>query len=150
MRYAVGKGCFIVVAAGNEFEVNDPTFGLNPTSTLAEIASRIPGVISVGAVDRAKARAYYSSTGPYVEIAAPGGSERGFGRDGFVWQQTFDFTYTDTFDLPPAQFVAPRFDEVAEPKAFMARNALILRNTTIGNFFDLCSISLPLPRRTSH
>jgi serine protease len=110
MRYAVGKGCFIAVAAGNEFEVNDPTFGLNPTSTIAEIASRIPGAVSVAAVDRSKAHAYYSSTGSYVEIAAPGGSERGFGRDGFVWQQTFDFTFTDTFDLPPAQFVAPRFD----------------------------------------
>ncbi len=66
--------------------------------------------MSVAAVDRAQARAYYSSTGSYIEIAAPGGSERGFGRDGFVWQQTFDFTYTDTFDLPPAQYVAPRFD----------------------------------------
>ena len=28
----------------------------------------------------------------------------------------------------------------------MARNAMLLRNTTIGNFFDLCAISLPLPR----
>ena len=47
MRYAVGKGCFIAVAAGNEFEVNDPPFGLNPTSVIAEIASRIPGAVSV-------------------------------------------------------------------------------------------------------
>jgi aspartyl-tRNA(Asn)/glutamyl-tRNA(Gln) amidotransferase subunit A len=37
-------------------------------------------------------------------------------------------------------------DEVSEPKAFMARNALLLRNTTIANFFDLTAISLPLPR----
>ena len=51
--------------------------------------------------------------GRYVEIAAPGGSERGFGRDGFVWQQTFDFTFTDTFNLPPAQYHAPRFDMLA-------------------------------------
>src|SRR6185503_14936269 len=33
-----------------------------------------------------------------------------------------------------------------EPKAFMARNALLLRNTTIGNLFDLCAVSLPIPR----
>jgi serine protease len=110
MRYAVGKGCFISVAAGNEFEVNDPSFGLNPTSVIAEIASRIPGAVSVAAVDRAKAHAYYSSSGSYVEIAAPGGSERGFGSNGFIRQQTFDFTFTDTFDLPPAQYHAPRFD----------------------------------------
>ena len=31
-------------------------------------------------------------------------------------------------------------------EGFMARNALLLRNTTIGNFFDLCAVSLPMPR----
>jgi subtilisin family serine protease len=87
-----------------------PPFGTNPTSVLAEIASRIPGVVSVAAVDRAKAHAYYSSSGSYIELAAPGGSERGFGSDGFVRQQTFDFRFTDTFLLPPSQYRAPRFD----------------------------------------
>jgi aspartyl-tRNA(Asn)/glutamyl-tRNA(Gln) amidotransferase subunit A len=48
--------------------------------------------------------------------------------------------------MPTTPTVAPRFDEVAEPKAFMARNALLLRNTTIGNFFDLCAVSVPMPR----
>jgi serine protease len=110
MRYAVGKGCFIVVAGGNEFEDTVPPFGTNPTSVIAEIASRIAGAVSVAAVDRAKAHAYYSSSGSYIELSAPGGSERGFGSDGFVRQQTFNFNFTDTFLLPPAQFVAPRFD----------------------------------------
>src|SRR4051812_21647214 len=110
MRYAVGKGCFITVAGGNEFEDTVPPFGKNPTSVLAEIASRIPGAVSVAAVDRSRAHAYYSSTGTYVELAAPGGSERGFGSNGFIRQQTFDFNFTDTFLLPPSQFRAPRFD----------------------------------------
>ena len=110
MRYAVGQGCFITVAGGNEFEDTVPPYGQNPTSVLAEIASRIPGAVSVAAVDRSKAHAYYSSTGSYIELSAPGGSERGFGSSGFVRQQTFDFTFTDTFLLPPSQFVAPRFD----------------------------------------
>jgi serine protease len=110
MRYAVGKGCFIAVAGGNEFEDTVAPYGTNPTSVIAEIASRIPGAVSVAAVDRAKAHAYYSSSGSYIELSAPGGSERGFGSSGFVRQQTFDFTFTDTFLLPPAQFVAPRFD----------------------------------------
>jgi serine protease len=110
MRYAVGKGCFIVVAAGNEFEDVVPPYGKNPTSVLAEIASRIPGAVSVAAVDRAKDHAYYSSTGSYIEISAPGGSERGFGDNGYVRQQTFDYNFTDTFLLPPAQLRAPRFD----------------------------------------
>jgi serine protease len=110
LRYAVGKGCFVTIAGGNEFEDTVPPFGTNPTSILAEIASRIPGVVSVAAVDRAKAHAYYSSSGSYIELSAPGGSERGFGSDGFVRQQTFDFNFTDTFLLPPSQYHAPRFD----------------------------------------
>ena len=27
-----------------------------------------------------------------------------------MYQQTYDFNFTDTFDLPPAQYHAPRFD----------------------------------------
>jgi serine protease len=130
IRYAVSKGCFVVISAGNEAEVNDPDFGLNPTSVVAEIASRVPGAVSVAAVDRRAVgqtgtrrctgeatlpdcHAYYSSFGPYVELSAPGGSERGFGRDGFVWQQTFDYTFTDTFLLDPSQYGPPRFDVLA-------------------------------------
>ncbi|HWK94433.1 MAG TPA: amidase [Pseudolabrys sp.] len=52
----------------------------------------------------------------------------------------------DVLVLPATAIVAPRFDEIVEPKAFMQRNAMLLRNTTIGNFFDLCGVSLPLPR----
>ncbi len=54
----------------------------------------------------------------------------------------------DVLAMPTTPTVAPRLDEVREPKAFMARNALLLRNTTIANFFDLCAISLPLPRES--
>jgi serine protease len=110
MRYAVGKGCFITVAGGNEFEDTVPPYGKNPTSVIAEIASRISGVVSVAAVDRSKARAYYSSTGGYIELAAPGGSDRGFANSGSVRQQTFDFNFTDTFLRDPAHYEAPRFD----------------------------------------
>src|SRR5437868_4349842 len=116
VRYAVGKGVFVVVAGGNEFEDVDPDFGANPTSVLAEIASRIGGAVSVAAVDPQKNRAFYSTTGSYIELAAPGGSSRGFGRGGFIFQQTFDFTFTDTFDptvVPPSQYRAPRFDVLA-------------------------------------
>lgn len=52
----------------------------------------------------------------------------------------------DVLVLPSTAIVAPRFDEIVEPKAFMQRNAMLLRNTTIGNFFDLTGVSLPLPR----
>jgi aspartyl-tRNA(Asn)/glutamyl-tRNA(Gln) amidotransferase subunit A len=52
----------------------------------------------------------------------------------------------DALAMPTTATVAPRIDEVSEPKAFMSRNALLLRNTTIANFFDLCAVSLPIPR----
>jgi aspartyl-tRNA(Asn)/glutamyl-tRNA(Gln) amidotransferase subunit A len=52
----------------------------------------------------------------------------------------------DVLAMPTTPIVAPRIDELATPKEFMARNALLLRNTTIANFFDLCAITLPLPR----
>ena len=103
MNYAVGKGVFIAVAAGNEFTTG------NPTQTPAEIASRIKGAVSVAAVGLFKEHAPYSSSGSWVELAAPGGIG-GSQDSGYVWQQTFDFHVTDTFDLPPAQYTAPRFD----------------------------------------
>jgi serine protease len=104
IKYAVGKGVFVAIAVGNEFEDG------NPVEQPAEIASRVQGAVSVAAVDPLKHRSYFSNTGSWVELSAPGGSNRGFGDNGFVWQQTFDFTYTDTFNLPPALFTAPRFD----------------------------------------
>ncbi len=122
VRYAVSKGAFLSISAGNAFEDG------NPREIFAEIASRVSGAVSVAAVDRhaetgdhhckgssnsPDCHAYYSSSGPWVELSAPGGSERGFGnggRDGLIWQQTFNFTFTDTYLLPPSQYHAPRFD----------------------------------------
>ena len=52
----------------------------------------------------------------------------------------------DALVMPTTPIVAPRIDEVGTPRDFMARNAMLLRNTTIVNFFDLCAVSLPLPR----
>jgi aspartyl-tRNA(Asn)/glutamyl-tRNA(Gln) amidotransferase subunit A len=52
----------------------------------------------------------------------------------------------DALVMPSTPIVAPRIDEAATPKDFMARNAMALRNTAIANFFDLTAISLPLPR----
>jgi serine protease len=104
ITYAVSKGAFLAIAAGNSFEDG------NPVEIVAEIASRVPGAVSVAAVDRQHNRAYYSTTGAYVELAAPGGSSRGFGAAGTVYQQTYDLAFVDTYELPPAQYRAPRFD----------------------------------------
>jgi serine protease len=107
IRYAVGKGAFLVLSGGNEFEDG------NPTEVLAEIANRVRGAVSVAAVDRNHDRAFYSSTGNYIELAAPGGSFRGFPNEGGILQQTLDLGFVETFTSPPSRFVAPRFDIVA-------------------------------------
>ena len=51
---------------------------------------------------------------------------------------------TDALVMPTTAIVAPTIAEVADPKVFAAPNFMLLRNTAIGNFFDLCAISLPL------
>ncbi len=52
----------------------------------------------------------------------------------------------DALVMPTTPIVAPRIDEVATPREFMAKNAMALRNTTIANFFDLTAVTIPLPR----
>jgi aspartyl-tRNA(Asn)/glutamyl-tRNA(Gln) amidotransferase subunit A len=52
----------------------------------------------------------------------------------------------DALILPTTPIVAPRIAEVATPEAFAAKNMILLRNTSLVNFFDLCAISLPLRR----
>ena len=107
IKYAVGKGAFVAIAGGNEFEDG------NPTEVIAEIANRIQGAVSVAALDRNHNRAFYSSTGNYIELAAPGGSFRGFDSDGGILQQTLDLDLVETYTMSPARFTAPRFDAVA-------------------------------------
>jgi aspartyl-tRNA(Asn)/glutamyl-tRNA(Gln) amidotransferase subunit A len=47
--------------------------------------------------------------------------------------------------LPTTPIVAPTIAEVSTLEGFNARNRLLLRNTAIANFFDLCAVSLPNP-----
>lgn len=52
----------------------------------------------------------------------------------------------DALILPTTPIVARKIaDLAADEAAFTAANALLLRNTSVANFFDLCAISLPLP-----
>jgi aspartyl-tRNA(Asn)/glutamyl-tRNA(Gln) amidotransferase subunit A len=52
----------------------------------------------------------------------------------------------DAMILPTTAIVAPKISEVAAADEFGRKNAMLLRNTSMINFFDLCAISLPLPR----
>lgn len=102
LRYAVGRGVFISIAAGNEFEEG------NPVSHPASFAPEIAGVVTVGAVGRNQQRAPYSNTGPYLELAAPGGNSRDGGADGMILQQTLNPSFFDVI------LVSPRFDVFRE------------------------------------
>jgi aspartyl-tRNA(Asn)/glutamyl-tRNA(Gln) amidotransferase subunit A len=52
----------------------------------------------------------------------------------------------DALILPTTPIVARQIADLAHDEAaFTAANALLLRNTSVANFFDLCAISLPLP-----
>ncbi len=54
------------------------------------------------------------------------------------------FDTLDVLMMPTTSIVAPTIAEVADTKVFATRNAALLRNPAIINFFDLCAITLPL------
>jgi len=56
----------------------------------------------------------------------------------------------DVLVSPTTPIVAPTIAEVEDRATFGRKNALLLRNTSIWNFFDCCAISLPLPRESGH
>ena len=103
IAYAVGKDVFVAIAAGNDFEDG------NPTTFPASFAPSFNGAMSVAAVTKNELKASYSSTGTWVEIAAPGGDfdDDNLGDDRFVWQVTLNPNEVDVFQL------RPRFDQYA-------------------------------------
>ena len=80
LNYAVSRGVFVAIAAGNEGREG------NPISYPAFYASQIDGVMAVAAVTPSRARAAYSTSGSYVEIAAPGGGGGTASSAEQVWQ----------------------------------------------------------------
>jgi aspartyl-tRNA(Asn)/glutamyl-tRNA(Gln) amidotransferase subunit A len=55
-------------------------------------------------------------------------------------------TDLDVLASPTTPIVAPTMAEVTPADEFARKNAMLLRNTVVANFFDLCAISLPIPR----
>jgi aspartyl-tRNA(Asn)/glutamyl-tRNA(Gln) amidotransferase subunit A len=51
----------------------------------------------------------------------------------------------DVIAMPTCPIVAPTLAEVEAPDMWSRKNAMVLRNTSLGNFFDLTAISLPIP-----
>jgi serine protease len=108
VRYAVSRGAFVVIAGGNTFDEG------NAVEVLSQIASRVEGAISVAGVGRNLEHASYSTTGDYIEIAAPGGNFSQGGSSAGILQQTLDDDFVFTFEQGPARYVAPRFDVFGE------------------------------------
>jgi serine protease len=104
LRYAVSRGCFIAVASGNTRDAG------NQPNRLAQPAPDIAGMVAVAAVGRTLDLAYYSTTGSFVEIAAPGGDQRQGGTSAGILQQTLDLDLLETYERPPSQFGPPRAD----------------------------------------
>jgi serine protease len=105
INFAVGRGVFVAMAGGNE------KLDGNPIHYPASYAPAIQGAIAVGATNRSGNRASYSSTGSYIEIAAPGGDSRDSDASGsgFIWQSTIRPSVSD-----PGAVLFPRFDSYAE------------------------------------
>ncbi|HEY7498502.1 MAG TPA: S8 family serine peptidase [Vicinamibacterales bacterium] len=80
LNYAVSKGTFVAISAGNDALVG------NATHYPAFYASQIEGVMAVGALTPTRERARYSNTGSYVEISAPGGAGSFGTANDQVWQ----------------------------------------------------------------
>jgi serine protease len=106
IAYAVSQGAFVVVAGGNEFLEG------NPVERVAEFAPEIDGMVSVASVGPDTRRAFYSTTGSYIELTAPGGDQRAGGSGGGILQQTYDLDLVETY-LSLSRYRAPRFDSFA-------------------------------------
>jgi serine protease len=103
INYAVSRGAFVSMSMGNDYERG------NALQYPAAYAPQINGAVSVGSVGRSERRAYYSSTGAHLELAAPGGDIRDGGFPGTVYQiGLFDS------DFDPFTVIRPRFDRYFE------------------------------------
>lgn len=107
IRYAIGRGCFVVVASGNtRAEGNLP-------NRLGQPAPDIAGMVAVSGVGRTLDVAFYSTSASYVELAAPGGDQRQGGTSAGILQQTIDLDLLETYLRPVSQYGPPRADSFA-------------------------------------
>ena len=97
--YAVQRGAFVSISAGNEFENG------NPIEFPAGFARDIDGAVSVGAIGRSRRRAYYSSSGAHIELSAPGGDFRDGAVTGLILAVGIGFE-----GYNPATVIRPRFN----------------------------------------
>lgn len=120
LRYAVDHGAFVAVPAGDEARNG------NPTMYPGAYAPQIDGVVAVGAVDQLVQRATYSSYGPYVELAAPGG-----GNYSYIWQMSTAGTGWSLTSPRFDQYASRAFQGTSMASAHVAGLAALLYNQGI-------------------
>jgi aspartyl-tRNA(Asn)/glutamyl-tRNA(Gln) amidotransferase subunit A len=91
-----------------------------------------PGTRAV--LERAKSR----SGADYVRVAHARGE---LVRLMDAWMEDFDGIV-----MPTTPIVAPKIADVVTLEPFVRATQTVIRNTSIVNFFDLCAVSLPIPR----
>jgi serine protease len=98
----------VAIAGGNTFDEG------NQVEVLSQIAARVNGAVSVAAVGRNLEHASYSTTGDYIELAAPGGNFESGGSSAGILQQTLDDDFIFTFEDGVSRYGPPRFDVFGE------------------------------------
>ncbi len=66
-------------------------------------------------------------------------------RNALVRRMDAQLADLDVLVMPTTPIVAPTIAEMSAQDVFARKNAMLLRNTSIWNFFNACAISLPLP-----
>ena len=121
LSYAVGKGCVVVCAAGND--------DLNTKSNFqvpASFSSIIPGVISVAAVGNTGDITQYSNYSELITIAAPGGDFRsGYGSEILSTYHLSDSSY---HSISGTSMAAPLVSGAA---ALIMQNNRVLRPSQV-------------------
>lgn len=82
-------------------------------------------------------RARKISAGAYLEMVEA--------RNRLVKAMDVRLADLDVIAMPTCPIVAPTIAEVEAPDVWSRKNAMVLRNTSLGNFFNLTAISLPIP-----
>ncbi len=122
-------------------EVNNIGGGITPTEAYAihrdRLARRGDDVDQF--IRRRIERARDNSAAEYIEMIRR--------RLGLIREMDVRMADVDVLVTPTAAVIAPLISDLERPDEFARRNAMCLRNTAIWNFFDCCSISLPLPKQ---
>lgn len=135
-----------VVLTDQSFPMFDGMARVNAQAPLASVEAY--------GVHRDRLAAHGDEYDPFVRARVQGGgvvSPEGYAamlaeRSALIEAMDGALVGLDVLVLPTTPIVAPRKDEVLTLESFTGKNRLLLRNTSMVNFFDLCAISLPLPR----